>query len=185
MSCAFDVSGINLGGFKKALAHRGLLEPTLARCTTDSKEAMAFPHARRWHSGRIALDVWASAIDLVGPTVFAEVQYDVTRDAFGAVVTPLLKVALALQGRSPVALLKRFDEVVKVAARNVTCTWRPIDERTAEVNFDYPCSIPRVDVIEHGWRGSFRFAEALVNKTFTFAPMLREGEGRFVFRFSW
>ncbi len=181
----FEVSALNLAGLKKVLVARGLAAQVLARVSPEAKKALDDPHTQKWHPGRFAIEAWGAVIDVAGGPTLSDVQLDVTSQAFGAIVTPLLKVALALGGRSPNSLLKRLDDAVKVATKHVRCSWRPLTPQQSSVVFEYPEVPARIDVIEHGWKGTLRFGETLVDKTFTFAPMVAETDRRFVLTLSW
>lgn len=181
----FEVASINLSGLRKVLVARGLFDAAYARCGDQTKQALGDLQLKRWHPGRVAVELWGAIIDTAGAATFADVQYDVTAKSFGPIVTPLLKVGLLLGGRSPNALLNRLDDAVKVAVRHVTISCRSVGPNASDVVFEYPAAPFRTDVIEHGWRGTLRFGETLVDRAFTFAPMVVESERRFALRLSW
>lgn len=181
----FEVASINLAGLRKVLVARGLFDAALARCGDETRRALDDLHSKRWHPGRVAVDIWGSIIDTAGASVFSDVQHDLTASSFGPIVTPLLKVGLLLGGRSPNTLLSRLDDAVKVGVKHVAVSWRSVGPTSSDVIFEYPAAPSRTDVIEHGWKGTLRFGQTLVDKTFTFAPMVVESERRFALRMSW
>lgn len=181
----FEVSATNLGGLAKALTAQGLLEKLAPRLAPATLEILRRPHERRWHPGAVALETWGAIIDVAGAPAFEALNLKLTRDSFGPIVKPLLKVVLALGGSSPATVLSRLDDTIMVATKGVKVTWTPSGKDSGTVIFEYPCPMPRQDVVEFGWRGAMRFGEELTGKPLVFAPVERRSDRAFAFPVRW
>lgn len=180
-----EVSATNLGALAKALTAEGLLDKVAARLSPATLATLKSPHERRWHPGAVALEVWGAIIDVAGGPTFEALNLKQTRDSFGPIIRPLLKVVLALGGSSPAAVLARLDDTVKVAMKGLKVTWQPSGDTSGTVLFEYPCPMPRQDIVEYGWRGAMRFGDELTGKPLTFGPVVRKSDRAFAFPVRW
>lgn len=181
----FEVSATNLAGLVKALEADGSAAKVMARLSAPTQAILKMPHAQRWHPGVVAVETWSAIIDSLGAPKLEQLNLMLTRQSFGPIVRPLVKVALALGGNSPATVLARLDDAIKVATRNVHVTWTAAGPRNGTVTFEYPRAMPRSDVVEYGWRGAMRFGEELTGKALQFGPFQCESDRRFTFPVSW
>jgi hypothetical protein len=181
----FEVSATNLAGLAKALVAEGLLDKLAPKLSPATLAVLKSPHERRWHPGAIAVETWGAIIDVAGAQKFEALNLKITRESFGPIVKPLLKVVLALGGSSPASVLSRLDDTIKVATKGVRATWTPAGKDGGTIVFEYPCPMPRTDVVEYGWRGAMRFGEELTGKALVFAPVERRSDRAFAFPVRW
>ncbi|MBL8917774.1 MAG: hypothetical protein JNJ54_02860 [Myxococcaceae bacterium] len=179
------MSATNLGGLVKALAAEGLFDQLTAKLSPGTLAVLQNPHGRRWHPGTIALETWGAIIDVAGGPKFEALNLRITRDSFGPIVRPMLKVVLALGGSSPATLFSRLDDTIKVATKGLRATWTPAGKNGGTVVFEYPCPVPRADVVEYGWRGALRFGDELTGKPLAFGPVERRSDRAFAFPVTW
>lgn len=181
----FEVSALNLGGRVRLLEAQGLLGDVRAACREETRVHIDAPSRFKWLPGAALIDLSESVIRLYGAPRFEELEYQLTAKAFGPVVRPVLRVAMALGGATPASLLGRFDDVVKVALRGVKVTWAPGGPREGSVSVEYPCMVPPA-VIEPGWRGVMRFSDDLTGTPLHVGRMeVQPGERRFTYPVSW
>jgi hypothetical protein len=133
----------------------------------------------------VAVETWSATIDVFGGPRFEALNLALTRQSFGPIVTPLLRVTLALGGSSPASVLSRLNDAIKVATRNVTVTWKASSSQSGAVTFEYPLSLPRSDFVEFGWRGAMRFGDELTGKRLVFGAFVADSDRRFTFPVSW
>lgn len=181
----FEVSATNLAGLAKALTAEGLFDQVAPKLSPATLAALRSPHEKRWHPGATAVETWGVIIDAAGRERYEAIFLKLTKDSFGPIVKPLLKVVLALGGSTPASIFSRLDDTIKVAMRHVKAQWTPSGKTGGTIVFEYPCPMPRTDVVEYGWRGALRFADELTGKPLAFAPMERRSERAFAFPVTW
>lgn len=181
---SFEVSGINLSALAKVLQAEGLYAQVAAEVAPETRLVLERPLLSTWHPGRHGEALWAAVIKVGGPAKLEELNLKLTRQSFGPVVRPLVKVALALTGSSPATLFSRLNEAVKVATRGLNVTWAPRSASAGDLTFEYPGPIDRA-VVEHGWRGVIRFGEELISQSVRFDGFEALSDRRFVFHISW
>lgn len=181
----FEVSATNLAGLMKALEADGSAAKVLSLVSAPTQAILKMPHAQRWHPGAVAVEAWSAIIDAFGAPRLEQLNLLITRQSFGPIVRPLVKVALALGGNSPATVLARLDDAIKVATRNVKVTWVAGGPTAGTVSFEYPRAMPRPDVVEYGWRGAMRFGEELTGKPIRFGAFQCDSDRRFTFPVSW
>ncbi|MBE2249398.1 MAG: hypothetical protein IAE78_07590 [Myxococcus sp.] len=160
---AFEVTGVYLAGFRKALVELGLLEPVLQRVSPATKAALDSPHSARTHDADLLRDASDALFAVAGSQVFQKHAYLMARDTLGKILVPMFKVALALTGTSPATLLARVPDSVHQALRGVTVTWTPESPNAGALQIDYPVAVP--PVAEDGWRGTLKFLFELTERT--------------------
>lgn len=159
----FEFSGMNLKGLLDVLEVRGLREEIVSGLSAAAQAACAAPMARKWHPSAIAIEVWSAIIKQGGEQLQEDVNYEMTRKSFGPVVTPMVKVALALSGSSPAAVFSRLGQLSSLALRNVRFDWVSRDAFSGILTIRYPRSVPR-EIVEPAWRGIFRIGGELTGK---------------------
>lgn len=176
---------MNLAALVKALQADGSSAKVLERVSAQTRAVLEMPHGQRWHPGAIAVETWGAIIDTSGAPKLEALNLALTRQSFGPIIRPLVKVALALGGSSPATVLARLDDAIKVATRNVHATWTSQGAQNGSITFEYPRAMVRTDVIEFGWRGAMRFGEELTGKTLHFGAFQILSDRRFMFPVRW
>lgn len=176
---------MNLAALVKALRADGSAAKVLERVSPQTRGVLEMPHGQRWHPGAIAVETWGAIIDTSGAPKLEALNFALTRQSFGPIIRPLVRVALALGGSSPATVLARLDDAIKVATRNVHATWVSQGPQAGSITFEYPIAMPRSDVVEFGWRGAMRFGEELTGKTLHFGAFQILSDRRFLFPVRW
>lgn len=176
---------MNLAALVKALQADGSATKVLGRVAPQTRAVLEMPHGQRWHPGIIAVETWGAIIDTSGGPKLEALNLALTRQSFGPIIRPLVKVALALGGSSPATVLARLDDAIKVATRNVHATWVSDGPQSGTITFEYPSAMLRSDVVEFGWRGAMRFGEELTGKTLHFGAFQPLSDRRFQFPVRW
>lgn len=176
---------MNLAALVKALQADGSAAKVLERVSAQTRAVLEMPHGQRWHPGAIAVETWGAIIDTSGAPKLEALNLALTRQSFGPIIRPLVKVALALGGSSPATVLARLDDAIKVATRNVHAKWVPQGAQAGSITFEYPGPMRRTDVVEFGWRGAMRFGEELTGKTLRFGAFQSLSDRSFMFPVSW
>lgn len=176
---------MNLAALVKALQADGSAAKVLERVSAPTRAVLQMPHGQRWHPGAIAVETWGAIIDTSGAPKLEALNLALTRQSFGPIIRPLVKVALALGGSSPATVLARLDDAIKVATRNVHATWKSDDAQSGSITFEYPRAMTRTDVVEFGWRGAMRFGEELTGKPLQFGSFQILSDRRFTFPVRW
>lgn len=159
----FEVSSVNVGSMAKALAASGRAAEVFALLSPETRAAWERPHDQRWHPGKVAIEGWSAIVKVGGPSWLEELNYRVTRDSFGPIVGPLVKIGLALSGSSPATIFSRLGDVTSVALRGVQFQWTAGVPTGGTEVLRYPVDMPP-DVVEFGWRGILRVGSELTGK---------------------
>lgn len=180
----FELSGTNLSAFHKALGTTGKLDAVVALLSPEAREAFAAPHAVRWHPGRVGVEVWRAAVTVGGPGLLEDLNHRLTRDSFGPIVGPLVRIALTLSGGSPASVFARMGDAIALALRGVRFEWAARPPNAGTITLTYPQAMP-LDVVEHGWRGIIRAAGEMAGKRVAVSRFVAEEDRRFRFELGW
>lgn len=152
----YEVSAMYVSGLLKALKEHGLLEQVLAGVSPATRAVAAAPFKQRWHPGTVTEELSFAVPRLADAQRLEDVTYEMAKRSFGPIVTPMIKVAMALTGSSPATIFSRLQEATDVAVRGLDITWLPLGPTRGEVKVGYPWPIPAE--VEPVWRGTLRFA---------------------------
>lgn len=155
----WNASAVQVSGVWKQVKQRGAEAKVLARLQPATRAAVENPWSTRWHSGDVLIDLSQCIIDELGVDAFMDLNYDMARDSFGAIVRPLIQVALAITGRSPATVFARIPSGVTSALQHVAVDWKSTSSKGGVLSFTYPSPI-RPET-EFAWRGALRFLSEL------------------------
>lgn len=155
-------SSMHVAGFVTAMKRQGFLDKVLPLIAPQTRHAIDHPYEEKWVSAHVIQDLSNCLVDAHGPDALAEVNYAMTTDSLGKLVLPMLRVALAITGRSPATIFARLGDSIKVAMKGVTVSWAPEGANAGRVTLRYPEAVPTV--VHHAWRGVFRFAFDLTER---------------------
>jgi hypothetical protein len=151
----FEVSAMHLNAMARSLELSGVKAAVVARVSPATRDALSSPWGARWQPSIMLEELSMACVAEGGEALLEKVTYDMTKRSFGPIVSPMLKVALALTGRTPKTLLARLDDSVKLAMRGVVITWADTGPRTGTVTVRYPRALD-VEVLA-AWRGGLTF----------------------------
>lgn len=181
----FEVSGMNLKGLLDALDARGLREQVVAQVSQEVQAACAEPMRRKWYPSAVTVEIWTALVRIGGPQLLEDVSFGIVRRAYGPVVGPLVKVALALSSSSPAALFSQFGRFTSLALRNVQFNWESTGANSGIVTVRYPRPMPQ-EIAEPAWRGIFRIGPELTGKDIRVEQCVaRTDENAFEFHVGW
>lgn len=151
----YEASAVHVAAFVAAARELGYFEKAEPDLAPETRAVIADPYAKKWVSANVIQDLTVCIARRCGPESLEHLNLLMTRRSLGKLVLPMLKVALAITGRSPATVFSRLDDSVKVAMRGVTATWQPNGPNAGRVTLRYVEPMP--DVVHHAWRGIFRF----------------------------
>lgn len=179
-----EMSGLHMSGLVKALKAAGLFDGVLAAVRPDARVALIDPYSAKWFPSRIGYEVLSAIIRVNGTAVYEDLNLRMSRDSLGVVMLPMVKVAMAIGGKSPNILLNRLDGIVQMTNRGVRLEWKNSNPTAGVLKLTYVCDTPS-ELVEYTWRGILRFGEDLtarqirVERFETLSPRL------FAFHLSW
>jgi hypothetical protein len=152
----YEVSSVALASYVKAARELGVLEAALPKVSQNTRDALAAPHRRGWLPASIIQELTAAVYETASAERLSELNYRMTKHSMGPIVMPIIRVAMALTGRSPATVFARLNDAMAAGMRDVQISWAPAGERAGSVTFRYPEKVPVV--VHHAWAGIFRFA---------------------------
>lgn len=180
----FEISAMNVDGFAKALKAEGLYDEVLPELPREAQVLLQKPFDKLWHRADPMVEAWRVLVRKIGGPRYEALNLRLTRDSFGPVVRPLLKIALVLGGSSPASVFSRVEDAIKVAMKNVTASWTRTGAQSGHITIEYPCAMD-AELAQYGWQGVFRFADELTGKPLRFDRFEALTDRRFVFHVSW
>lgn len=181
---AFEVSGLTMAGFVRALEAEKLLEPVRARLSFAARSLLDDPHSSRWHPGKLNIEFLEAVLAVSSPAMLEKLNRDLTSKSFGPIVKPLARVAIAIGGSSPATVFARLNEAVAIGMRGLTITWTAASRTSGQVALEYAEPVP-AQVVEPSWRGVLAIAEELTSKPVRFDAFESTSPTRHVFHVSW
>ncbi|MFZ5441988.1 MAG: hypothetical protein ACOZQL_18425 [Myxococcota bacterium] len=180
----FEVSGLTMAGFVRALEAEKLLEPVRAKLGFAARSMLDDPHASRWHEGKLNIEFLEAVLAVAGPAKLEQLNRELTSKSFGPIIKPLARVALAIGGSSPATVFSRVNEAVSVGTRGLTISWKAASETSGEVALEYAEPVP-ARIVEPSWRGVLAIAEELTGRKLRFDRFESTSPTRHVFHVSW
>lgn len=155
-------SSVHIAGFVNAAKQLGLFEKVLPLLNAETRHVLDHPFDQKWVTAHVIQDLTARIAEAHGAEKLDALNFVMTRDSLGKLVMPLLRVALAITGRSPATIFSRLGDSVKVAMKGIDASWLPDGANAGRVTLRYPEVPPQV--IHHCWQGVFRFAFELTGR---------------------
>lgn len=180
----FEVSSVNLTAMGKALASSGRSAEVYALLSPEARATWENPLTARWHPGRHAVEGWAAVVKVGGVRWLEDLNFTLTRQSFGPIVGPLVKIGLTLSGSSPATIFSRLGNLVSVALKGLTFDWQPASASAGTLRVTYPWAVPP-EVVDGGWRGIFRVGGEMAGKGIRVERFRSESPRVFCFDVSW
>lgn len=155
----FEVSATHLAGMVKAAAKLGVMDKVRPKVSAATLAVMDAPYSAKWHPSQALVELSDALRIECGEQAFTEAVYVMTSESFGPIVTPMLKIALTITGRTPATLFARLHESVQLTMRGVNVTWKSTGPQGGVVEVRYPRPIPAE--VRFAFEGVFRFVFGL------------------------
>ncbi len=181
---AFEISALNVNGTKKALERHGLYAEVMAQLSPQAQAIFADPYSARWHDAKSLLAVWHAVKTLRGVELVESLNHEIIRDSIGPVLGPVLKVATALAGASPAALLSRLDQLASAGSRGSRHEWKKTTEKSGVLTITYPGPEP-LELMEPIWRGILRVTVDVLGTKVNVESVTEAPGNAFVFQLNW
>lgn len=159
---SYRASSVHIAGFVTAAKRLGFFDKALPLLAPETRHVLDHPFDEKWVSAHVIQDLTARIAEQYGPECLDPLNFAMTKDSIGKLVLPMLRVALAITGRSPATVFARLGDSVKVAMQGVEASWLAASPTAGRVTLRYPEAPPQV--VHHAWRGVFRFGFELTGR---------------------
>lgn len=151
----YEFSATYLDTVLRPLRRRAEYDAIYKKLSDGAKRLADDPHTDVWQPARPFEEIGEVATSVIGETAFEALTYQAMRERFGPIVMPMLKSSLAATNRSPVAVLKKLNDLVKVAMRGIEVLFQADGPTTATMQIIYPRPVSK-NVLK-SWMGVLRF----------------------------
>ncbi|MDP1821702.1 MAG: hypothetical protein Q8L48_00590 [Archangium sp.] len=158
----YRASSVHIAGFVAAAKRLGFFEKALPLLAPETRHVLEHPFDAKWVPAQVIQDLTARVAEQYGPECLDPLNFAMTKDSLGRLVLPMLRVALAITGRSPATVFSRLGDSVKIAMQGVSASWLATSANGGVVTLRYPEAPPAV--VHHAWQGVFRFAFELTSR---------------------
>ncbi|MFO0598063.1 MAG: hypothetical protein U0228_22365 [Myxococcaceae bacterium] len=124
-----------------------------AKLVFEAKTMWDNPWTEQWQPAEVVERIGDAAVELYGEDVFENVTFAVMKDRFGPIVLPAIQGAV--NSKSPGAVFKKLDTLVKVALKGVELQFKPEGELAGRLFVRYPRPVAKHVVTS--WRGVAKF----------------------------
>lgn len=137
-----------------------------------------------WQPALAFEELGEAAVATLGASTFEELTHHSMKDRFGPIVLPLIKGSMAASNKSPAAVLKKLNELVKVAMRGITVHFEAEASGNAGV---LKVAYPRPVALHVGssWMGVLRFVFEVTSPGQATDCTLQPNVGVLLFRVTW
>lgn len=112
------------------------------------------PFREAWQPAKLVEELGEQAASLLGEAALNDLTYRLLKERFGPIVLPLIKSALAAN-RTPGAILKKTNDLVRVAIRGIEVRWLASGDTSGNLTIHYPR--PVAPHVRSSWEGLLRF----------------------------
>lgn len=169
----YEFSAPYVDTFVRGLRRSGQLEAMLAKASMEAAAMAADPFGEAWQPAKLVEELGELAASMLGEAALNDLTYRLLRERFGPIVLPLVKSALAAN-KTPAALLKKTNDLVRVAIRGIEVRWLPSGDTSGTLTIQYPR--PVAPHVSKSWEGMLRFVfEETSPGTITVARRLGDG----------
>ncbi|MDX2009341.1 MAG: hypothetical protein SFW67_04075 [Myxococcaceae bacterium] len=162
----YEFSAAYVDTVLRSLRRHPSWDALLAKLSPAALALAKDPWSQTWQPARLLEEVGEVAVATVGGEAFETATHTAMRDRFGPIVLPMLKSSLAASNRSPATVLKKLNELVKVAIRGIDVLFQADAENRGVLQVAYPR--PVAPHVLSSWQGVLRFVfEATTPGTIT------------------
>jgi hypothetical protein len=139
----------------RGLRRTGQLDAIIAKLSPEAVALVRDPYSETWQPAKVFEELGEVAGAIIGESPFEELTYGALKERFGPIVLPMLKSSLAASNRSPATILKKLNELVKVAMRGIEIVFQPEGTTAGIVQIAYPR--PVAPHVVKSWVGVLKF----------------------------
>jgi hypothetical protein len=151
----YEFSSAYVDSIVRGLRRTGQLDALLANVSPAAVALAKDPYSETWQPALVLEELGEAAVALIGEAPFEQVTYRAMQDRFGPIVLPMLKSSLAASNKSPATVLKKLNDLVKVAIRGVEVFFQPDGATAGILQVSYPR--PVAPSVVRSWLGVLRF----------------------------
>lgn len=111
------------------------------------------PYSSQWQPAKSFEELGATAVEVLGAEAFEALTLAAMKERFGPIVLPMIKSSLA--AKSPAPVLKKLNDLIKVAVKGIDVQFQAEGERAGIVQVSYPRAV--APHIVSSWMGVIRF----------------------------
>ena len=152
----YEVSQAFVESIVRGLRRTGQLDAIGARLSPPALALVKNPFSTAWQPAKLFEELGEVAGSLIGEAGFEALTYGALKERFGPIVLPMIKSSLAASNRSPATVLKKLNELVKVAIRGIEIVFEPEGATAGVVQIAYPR--PVAPHVVRSWVGVMKFA---------------------------
>ncbi|MBE2252732.1 MAG: hypothetical protein IAE78_24590 [Myxococcus sp.] len=151
----YEFSSAYIDSIMRGLRRTGHADAILARLGPEALALAKDPYSETWQPARLLEEIGEAAITIIGEPAFEALSYGALNERFGPIVLPMIKSSLAASNRSPGTILKKLNDLVKVAIRGIGIVFQPEGTTAGIVQIAYPR--PVAAHVVRSWLGLMRF----------------------------
>lgn len=140
-----------LRGLRRAPAYDALF----AKLSPEAQALARDPYSETWQPARLLEEIGEAAVATVGESTFEDLTYVALKERFGPIVLPMIKSTLTASNRSPGTVLKKLNDLIKVALRGLDVVFQPEGTTGGILQVSYPR--PVAPHVLRSWVGVLRF----------------------------
>lgn len=151
----YEYSSAYVDSIVRGLRRTGQLDALMESISPAAQQLAKDPYGETWQPALLLEELGEAAVALIGESPFEQVTYRAMQDRFGPIVLPMLKSSLAASNKSPAAILKKLNDLVKVAIRGIEVLFQPEGTTGGILQVSYPR--PVAPSVVRSWLGVLRF----------------------------
>lgn len=151
----YEYSSAYVDSIVRGLRRTGQLDALMESISPAAQQLAKDPYGETWQPALVLEEIGEAAVALIGESPFEQVTYRAMQDRFGPIVLPMLKSSLAASNKSPAAILKKLNDLVKVAIRGIEVLFQPEGTNGGILQVSYPR--PVAPSVVRSWLGVLRF----------------------------
>ncbi|MER2560300.1 MAG: hypothetical protein ABTQ32_06270 [Myxococcaceae bacterium] len=137
----------------RGLRRTGHQDEILSKVSVPAQTLWKDPFGETWQPAKLLEEIGEVAVAIMGEQAFDNLTYGAMKERFGPIVLPMIKSSLAKQ--NPGAVLRKLNDLVKVAIRGAEIMFQPEGTTGGILQVSYPR--PVAAHVVKSWLGVLRF----------------------------
>jgi hypothetical protein len=119
----YEFSSAYVDSILRGLRRSGHGDEILAKLSPQAKALWADPFSETWQPAQLLEEIGEAAVSIMGEQSFDKLTYGAMKERFGPIVLPMIKSSLS--NKNPASVLKKLNDLVKVAIRGADLLFQP------------------------------------------------------------